>query len=61
MDARPAPRTAASNGEQLLVVELARPDMGRGLVHAALGQAVPDHVLAGGQDPVEEATDPGGP
>ena len=38
--------------EQLLVAELARADVGRGLVEPALGQAVPDEVLRGGDDAV---------
>ena len=38
--------------EQLLVAQLARPDMGGRHVHPALGQAVPDHVLAGRRDAV---------
>ena len=36
--------------EQLLVAELARADVGRRLVEAALGQPVADHVLGGGDD-----------
>ena len=35
---------------QLLVAQLARPDVGRGLVQAALGQPVADQVLAGRDD-----------
>ena len=36
--------------EELLVAQLARADVGRRLVEAALGEAVADHVLAGGDD-----------
>ena len=43
--ASPAPRTAASNGKQLLVAELARAEVGRGLVEPALGESVADQVL----------------
>ena len=50
----PASRTAASNGKQLLVAQLARPDVGRRLVQAALGQAVADDVLAGREHAVDE-------
>ena len=40
--------------EQLLVAELARSDVGRRLVEPALGQPVPDHVLAGGDHAIGE-------
>ena len=43
----PASRTAASNGPQVDVAQLARADVRRRAVHAALRQAVADHVLAG--------------
>ena len=45
--------------EELLVAQLARPDVHGRLVQAALGHAVTDHVLAGGQDPVGEDRRPG--
>ena len=59
MLARPAPRTAASNGKQLLVAHLARPQVRRRLVEPTLGQAVSDHVLAGGEHAVGERRGPG--
>ena len=40
--------------EQLLVAEFPLADMDRRLVQAALGQPVPDHVLRGGDDALEQ-------
>ena len=46
--------------EQLLVAQLARPEVGGRLVEAALGHAVADHVLAGGEDARRPGRGPGG-
>src|SRR5207344_544651 len=40
--------------EQLLVPELTRPDVDRGLVESALRESVADHVLAGGDHAVTQ-------
>ena len=52
--ARPASRTAASNGKSCSSRSLARPDVDGRLVQPALGHPVADHVLAGRDDTVGE-------
>ena len=47
--------------EQLLVAQLARADVRRRLVEAALGQPMADHVLGRGDDAVGAGPDPGAP